>query len=207
MKDPYLYPDSDVLRNFFGIHDSVLLESVEADYTGFRLKQLMDSPLPGNFDFDHLCRIHKYIFQDIFEWAGKPRIINIFKAEPVLGGLSVEYSDVFDITDTCLSVLNEFNSTQWQALEIKEKSLLFAHLLTSLWRVHPFREGNTRTVITFCNDFADNRGFPLKRELFSDNSVYVRRALVAAAALSESYGDLSKPEYIENFIFDAMTDL
>jgi cell filamentation protein len=205
MKDPYLYPDSDVLQNLFDIRDPAELESVEADYTSFRLKQLLDNPVLGDFDFDHLCRIHKYIFQDIFEWAGTPRIINISKAESALAGLSIEYVDVFDIPDVSISILNEFHSTHWSALEIKEKSLRFSRLLTSLWRVHPFREGNTRTIITFCNDFAESKGFPLNKELFSDNSEYVRRALVAAAAVLENYGDISKPEYIENFIFYAMT--
>jgi cell filamentation protein len=75
---------------------------------------------------------------------------------------------------------------------------------TEVLRVHPFREGNTRTTITFFCDFADKMGFSLNRELFKDNAAYVRRALVAASANLKGYGDYSKPEYIESFICDAI---
>lgn len=53
--------------------------------------------IKGNFDLDHLCRMHDYIFQDLYDWSGQPRIINIEKSEPVLGGISIEYSDFQDI--------------------------------------------------------------------------------------------------------------
>ena len=76
MKDPYLYPGTEVLKNLQDIVDAALLESVEADCTGFRLRQLIENPIKGDFDFAHLCRVHEFIFQDIFEWAGVPRIIN-----------------------------------------------------------------------------------------------------------------------------------
>jgi len=55
--------------------------------------------------------------------------------------------------------------------------------LTAIWKIHPFREGNTRTTICFFCDFAESKGFPLNRELFKDNSLYFRRALVAASAI------------------------
>jgi fido (protein-threonine AMPylation protein) len=151
-----------------------------------------------------LCEIHKFIFQDIFEWAGVPRIINISKSERALSGLSVQYSDVFSIPNDANNVIYKMNGTAWDTLERNVLSKKYAHCIADLWRVHPFREGNTRTIITFCLDFAESKGFPLKREMFSENSEYVRTALVAAAAIFEDQGDLSKPEYIENFIADAL---
>ncbi len=44
-----------------------------------------------------LLKMHKYIFQDMYDWAGQQRKQNIYKEEHVLGGLSIDYSDVFDI--------------------------------------------------------------------------------------------------------------
>jgi cell filamentation protein len=204
MNDPYLYKGTETLKNLFNIEDDELLEAIEADYTGFRIKELAVKPLDGEFDFFHLCDIHKYIFQDLFEWAGVPRIINISKAERVLGGLSVQYSDVFAVSTDAMSVIRTMNDTNWTSLEKETRAKKYSHCIASLWRVHPFREGNTRTIITFCVDFAEDKGFPLNREMFAENSEYVRTALVAASAIIDGHGDISKPDYIENFIIDAM---
>ena len=110
MKDHYLYPDTEVLKNLQDIKDVSLLESVEADCTGFRLRQLVENQIIGDFDFKHLCDIHRFIFQDIFEWAGVPRIINISKPEIALAGLSIDYSDVPDIPRDVESVCNHLKT-------------------------------------------------------------------------------------------------
>ena len=73
MRDIYLYEGTDVLKNLLDIRDRKLLEDAEADYVTFRLKEIAINPLPGNYDYDHLLRMHKYIFQDIYEWAGQQR--------------------------------------------------------------------------------------------------------------------------------------
>ena len=205
MKDPYLYPNNETLKNLFGVVDELKFSDIEADYTSLRIKELLDNPLTGDFDFLHLCNMHRYIFQDVFEWAGKIRIINIEKSEEALSGLSVEYSDVFDIVKHSESVLLRMNSIDWNSININDKAKYFAENMTEIWKVHPFREGNTRTIITFCCDFADKHGFSLNRELFKDNSVYVRRALVASSAYFKDLGDKRKPEFLINFIFDAIT--
>ena len=204
MKDPYLYPNSDVFINRFEEHDEKRLTEIEATYTAFRLRQLCDNPHVGLFDFEHLCHIHRFIFQDIFHWAGQSRIINIEKAEVALGGISVEYSDVNDISNHATTACKKMNSVKWEALHTNEKAEQFSKCMAELWKVHPFREGNTRTVITFCCDFAQNNGFRLKRELFKDNSVYVRRALVAASAIFADMGDLSQPQHLIRIVRDAI---
>ena len=204
MKDPYLYPNSETLINLFDETDEAKLNAIEADYTSLRIKELLDNPIVGEFDLQHLCEIHKYVFQDVFEWAGKLRIINIEKAEEALSGLSVEYSDVFDIVRHGASALSKLNSVTWHLLGNEQKAAAFAEHITEVWKVHPFREGNTRTVITFCCDFADKRGFPLDRELFKDHSEYVRRALVASSAFFKDLGDKRKPEFLVNFVRDAI---
>ena len=87
MKDIYVYDNSNVLKNKLGIQDESLFKDAEADYVSFRLKTVAKSPLAGNYDFAHLLKMHYYIFQDLFEWAGQPRVLNIYKEEPVLGRL------------------------------------------------------------------------------------------------------------------------
>lgn len=76
--------------------------------------------------------------------------------------------------------------------------------MAELWKVHPFREGNTRTTVTFCCDFAESKGFGLDRGLFKDNSQYMRDALVAATAKFSDIGDYSKPNYLYTIVKDGM---
>ena len=204
MKDPYLYSNTETLINLFDEPDEQKLAEIEAAYTTLRLRQLCDKPEKGIFDFEHLCRIHKFIFQDIFHWAGQPRIINIEKAEVALGGISVEYSDVSSITTHAATVCEKMNNTSWESLCTDEKAELFSKYIAELWKTHPFREGNTRAVITFGCDFAEHNGFRLNRELFKDNSVYVRRALVAASAIFSDMGDLSQPQHLIKIVKDAI---
>jgi cell filamentation protein len=96
------------------------------------------------------------------------------------------------------------NSVSWKMLSKDEKAETFSKYMTELWKVHPFREGNTRSVITFCCDFAEQKGFQLNRELFKDNSRYVRRALVAASAIFADIGDLSQPQHLVRIVKDAI---
>lgn len=79
MKDPYLYLDSEVLKNLAGIQDAEELKNMEADYTLFRLSEIAEDDSLEKFDFQTLCELHYRIFQDVYEWAGKPRVINIEK--------------------------------------------------------------------------------------------------------------------------------
>jgi len=204
MKDPYLYSQTTTLVNLFKEQDEQHLDEIEANYTGLRIRQLIDNPIDGPFDFGHLCRVHRFIFQDIFYWAGLPRIINIEKPEAALGGISIEYSDVQNIQIDGEKACSKMNKTIWKTLSLEQKTENFAKCMAEIWKVHPFREGNTRAVITFCCDFAEKNDFPLNRELFKDNSLYMRRALVAASAVFHDLGDLSQQKYLIGIMLDAI---
>lgn len=204
MNDPYLYPHTNILKNLADIRNREMLSCMEAEYTSIRLAELVTKESVSRFDFVALCDMHHYIFQDIYEWAGKIRIINIEKAEPALGGISIEYSDCFDIEKDAVYVLEKMNQYTWENASIGEVAEIFSKYLAELWKVHPYREGNTRTVITFCSQFIESKGFYIDSDLFKDNAQYMRTALAAATALFFDLGDKRKPEYLENIVFDAL---
>ena len=204
MNDSYLYPHTDILKNLADIRDREMLSCMEAEYTSIRLAELVIGESVGRFDFVALCDMHHYIFQDIYEWAGKIRIINIEKSEPALGGISIEYSDCFDIEKDATFVLDKMNHYAWEKAFIEEVAEIFSKYLAELWKVHPYREGNTRTVITFCSQFIESKGFYIDSDLFKDNAQYMRTALVAANALFSDLGDKRKPEYLEKIVLDAL---
>ncbi|WP_243454441.1 Fic/DOC family protein [Desulfosporosinus fructosivorans] len=204
MRDPYLYPNTEVLKNKLRVLDNEKLNTIEAEYTSTRLKEIMENPIKGNFDFDHLCRMHGYIFQDLYDWAGQPRIINIEKSEPVLGGISIEYSDFQDIKFVTSCVLSKMEEVDWERFSLDEKAESLSKYMAELWKVHIFREGNTRTIVTFICQYTERKGFKLDTELFEQNSAYVRSALVAASAVFKGLGDKSKPQYLVKIVKDAL---
>ena len=63
MRDIYLYEDCDVLKNLLNIQDKKLLNEAEADYVTYRLKEIAQKLLPGNYDYKHLLQMHQYIFR------------------------------------------------------------------------------------------------------------------------------------------------
>ena len=204
MRDPYFYPGTEILKNRLGIMDDRRLREAEADYVSLNLAELARDDTVRIFDFNTLCQMHYRIFRDIFEWAGKPRIINIEKAENALNGISIEYSDVFDIERDAQSVLKDMNLYGWKQASFEETVRNFSGFMANLWKTHPFREGNTRTIVTFCALFIEAQGIYIDSELFKDNARYMRDALVAASAIFSDLGDRRKPEYLYRIIGDAM---
>ena len=152
----------------------------------------------------HLFRMHDYIFRDLYDWAGQPRIINIEKSELVLGGISIEYSDFQDIEIMASSVLSKMEEVNWEKISLDEKADSLSKYMAELWKVHIFREGNTRTIVTFICQYTQSKGFVLDTELFEQNSAYVRSALVAASAVFKDLGDKSKPQYLVKIVKDAL---
>ena len=204
MRDPYLFEDNDVLKNKLGIINQELLEQAEADYVVFRMKEIALEPLPGDYHTEHFFRMHEYIFQDLYEWAGKPRTISIYKEEDVLGGMSVEYSDPFDIVTDVHHVLHDMRKKAWKSMNKETLAKEICESLAKLWKIHPFREGNTRTTITFCCQFLDEIGVVINRQLFEQNARYVRTALVAYNAYFADGNNYSKKEYLEKIVFDSL---
>ena len=170
MRDPYLYDGSNVLKNKLGIKTHELLEQAEADYVVFRLKEIVLDPLKGDYHTEHFFKMHEYIFQDLYEWAGKPRTIAIYKEEDVLGGMSVEYSDPFDIVSDVHHVLQEMRNKAWKSMDKENLTKEICASLAQLWKIHPFREGTTRTTITFCCQYLDEIGIAVNRKLCEENA-------------------------------------
>ena len=92
MPDPYLYEDVPVLRNKLGIKDEGTLDLIEAEQSRMNMMLLYEKGF-NDFSPTGLRQIHRFLFGDIYSWAGEYRKINIEKAERLLGGRSVWYSN------------------------------------------------------------------------------------------------------------------
>lgn len=80
--DPYLIPGTNVLRNRLGITSSGELSAAEADLSFARALQLVEEPVAATNDLTELQRIHFHLFQDVYDWAGKIRTIDVRKNIP-----------------------------------------------------------------------------------------------------------------------------
>lgn len=199
MKDIYLYDDVEVLKNLLGIKDEDQLNKAESDITCIRLLDIDNRVAGSLFDYNRLKLIHKYIFGDIYAWAGCERAVPIVKGERVLGGDTVRYSLPGCIEKDAEAAIAAMNNTDWSMLDIEQTANTFSERLAALWQVHPFREGNTRTIITFAVQFAEANGFKMNKALLRDNAEYVRDALVKACD-----GPYSDYQYIVRIVKDAI---
>ena len=96
------------------------------------------------------------------------------------------------------------NGFQWEQATFEAQIITFSDYMAKLWKVHPFREGNTRTIVTFCAMFIEAQGIYIDSEFFKDNAEYMRDALVAASAIFSDLGDKRKPEYLYRIVEDAL---
>ncbi|MFP3723416.1 Fic family protein [Niallia circulans] len=198
MVDPYIIPNTDVLKNKLGITNSKELDEAESMISAIKLIDVDE--VKGNFDYKHLMDIHKHIFGDIYDWAGEARIIDIEKSERVLAGASVKYGHHNSISEEALKAINDLKAVKWQDLKsYDEKAQLFSKHLARLWQVHPFREGNTRTVTEFCVQYASTQNIYLDKQLFAKNPAFFRNSLVLA-----SIGEYSEYSHLETIIKDSM---
>ena len=167
MKDPYIN-ENHVLINKFGITDYEELNEVEAKIGKIKLLDL-DKIRITYFDEDLIKDIHNYIFKDIFDWAGSYRKTPIFKEELVLPRYSVPYSEPKNISKDLKNRLKAFNEIDWELLKGEELTDKFAREMALVWKVHPFRDGNTRTMISFSYLYAKEYGFNMDMNTFLEN--------------------------------------
>lgn len=198
MRDPYLYADADVLKNLAGIRDYELLRKAEADITSLAMAGIYNRRYE-RFNTDTLRDIHRTIFGQIYDWAGEFRTIQMIKPEDVLGGDTVRYAYPKEIKKQLNDSVKELAKLKRTGENDRDIVFRTVRLLAQIWQTHPFREGNTRSVIVFAVLYAKSLGFEVNHELFRTHSSYVRNALVWA-----SQGIYSKYEYLERIFFDAI---
>ena len=167
MKDPYILEDG-TLRNLLGITDYKELKAAEKDIGYVKLLNA-DSIMQSKCDVNLLKSVHKHIFEDIFEWAGEFRTVPLYKKEVVIPGISLEYAQPKDINKLISQYLSEMNSADWKNMKIDDLTKQFASYLAKIWRVHPFRDGNTRTTLAFANIFAKEHGFEMDMSTMLDD--------------------------------------
>jgi len=198
MKDPYLYEGLDVLINKASIKDKKKLDEFENRMSTLGLITILKTEMKITSVID-IFQIHKVLFSNVYEWAGKPRTINIVKNEPILNGLSVEYSSYSQINKSLDIVKNNYFNQKWINLSKEDFIHLFTRMIAKIWQIHPFREGNTRVISTFGLLFLKQNGLDFNVDVIAKNAKYFRNALVMA-----SLNEYAEYNYLQNILWDAI---
>lgn len=177
---------------------------LEADLTSFRILELRLAPVVGEFDVAHLQEIHRRIFQDLPS-VGFPDVTPGAFRPPVdagvtwmkhrvlesTSGLFVAYSKMDDAAIQRLEQVLERHSVNALAqLNPKEFSAVFSKMYSELDYVHPFLDGNSRTLRSFTSQLAEQAGYVIEWERFA-TSPQGRDALYIARDLAVN--KLAKP--------------
>lgn len=146
------YPGTTCLINKLGIQDENMLAETEAAITLGKASLLEQSPIPGDFDFDHYKRIHHFLFCDLYDWAGELRTIDISKK----GTAFVAANKIADCASVCFSRMASFHTGGLTHRALAEKVADLYHTVNML---HPFREGNGRTQRVFFAQWLRHLGY------------------------------------------------
>ena len=150
---------------------------LECDLVSTRIVELLQE---DNFELsiDYLKYVHKYLFQDVYEFAGEFRKVDFSKHERILNNDSVAYGDhklLEQSLDYDITLEKNKNYNEMNIVDVINNITDFS---SSIWQIHPFREGNTRTTAIFIEKYLVSLGYNVDNTLFKDKSVYFRNALV-----------------------------
>ena len=150
---------------------------LECDFVSMRIVELLKE---NNFELsvNYLKYIHKYLFQDVYEFAGEFRKIDFSKNEKILNNDSVAYGDCKTLVESLEYDINREKDKNYKDISVVEVIKNITDFSSNIWQVHPFREGNTRTTAVFIEKYLISLGYTVDNSLFKDKSVYFRNALV-----------------------------
>jgi cell filamentation protein len=189
MSDPYVYPGTSVLRNKEDIRDAEELAAFERLATANRLETLPgDVPITA----EGYCTIHHYLFQDVYDWAGQYRLVDIARTDSLF--CLVPYIER-ELAKRFAAIGLENNL---HGLSAEQFAARAADHMSELNAIHPFREGNGRTQRAFLFVLARQAGHDIAmeridarawneaaRDSFQTGNSQAMRAIIANA-LAES---------------------
>jgi cell filamentation protein len=152
----YCYPGTEILRNKLGLKNEDALTVAEREITSLKLLMLYNTPIFEKFDFDCLCKIHEAIFSDLYEWAGQIRHGDFFSK-----GNSIFCRGMYIAENASKIFSNLFSENN--LCELKKQFFIerTAYYMGEINALHPFREGNGRTLREFFRQLSLNANFIL----------------------------------------------
>ncbi len=163
MVDPEKYPGINVFVNLRNITDAKHLEKAESALSAYNLAQFYSNPSvigelgqDFNFDLAHVKAIHKYLFQDLYPWAGEIRSYNMKIGIDIFTPPN-EIEHYAELIAKEIKNDGYLRNTRSRAVIVQR----VARYLGLLGMLHPFPEGNGRTQRAFLWQLTLNAGYTL----------------------------------------------
>ena len=188
-----------ILLDYYKEHG--LSEQYKSDVVILRIKRYL-SVKDFSLTKEYFYAIHRYIFDGILPNAGMTRTVNLTKKETCLGLESVIYAPMQHIEEYLDYDFSQERNKRYCGKSNEEIINSIVPFITNIWQAHPFSDGNTRTVSVFLEKYLNTMGFPTNNEVFKENSLYFRNALVRA-----NYTTVSRLEPTEKYIRKFMKKL
>jgi cell filamentation protein len=154
--DFYCYPNTTILINKFNIREKEELNAVERRITTLKIAGLEKNHIKGTFDLKHLKSIHKFIFGDIYDWAGQIR-----KGDFLIKGDSIFCRAMF-IESMAADIHAKLKADNFlRGFEKTEFINKLAYYIGEINALHPFREGNGRTQRLYFEFLSFRAGYEL----------------------------------------------
>ncbi|HOF65742.1 MAG TPA: Fic family protein [Bacilli bacterium] len=200
----------DLISDYYKSKPDEFIKTGESDTVAIKIAELLSDD-SFSFSVGQLVSIHRSLFSDVYHHAGKLRKFNFTKSEWVLDGESVIYGDYRELEKTLAYDLNVEKKKNYALLSRDEMVNELAIFIANLWQIHPFSEGNTRTVAVFLIKYLRSLGFDVTNDTFKNNSWYFRNALVRANYNNVPAGIYEDRSYLimflRNLIFKERNEL
>lgn len=161
----YCYENSNVLINKLDVKDNKILENIERKIVLAKLYELRQNNDKGSFDIIHFISIHKFMFEDIYDFAGKFRTENVAKG-------NFRFAEWEYIESELIKLLKQLkNENYLNGLNKEKLSRRLAYYMAELNVLHPFREGNGRTIREFIRQLAYKNGYIFNLQNIEPNEI------------------------------------
>ncbi|MGL6113465.1 MAG: Fic family protein [Cetobacterium sp.] len=200
------------LKNYYKKQEnkSINYDEMECDLVSTRIAKLLEEK---TFVFSpiQLKSIHKKLFSGLLldqreNLIGEYRSYNISKKEPILNGETVVYGDFSTIDEFLKYDFENEKGKNYSNMDVENQVKHLSRFISAIWQIHPFIEGNTRTVAVFIYKYLLQMGYEVNNDLFKEHSLYFRNALVIS-----NYSNIPKrisPNsfYLEEFFLKLLYD-
>ncbi|AHW63593.1 Protein involved in cell division [Corynebacterium glyciniphilum AJ 3170] len=152
----YFFPGTTTLRSYLGLRDAACLGAVEHIVATGRAMAMASGELviDGEGAGERLSSIHHTLFEDIYPWAGRPRVVNMMKGTHGFG-------DHHSMSMYMRQLDRSIERFDWAEATFDQRVGTLADLHTDLNFAHPFRDGNGRASRLFMTDLAGRHGVEL----------------------------------------------
>lgn len=179
--------------------------NLEADLVSQRITELL-ARKAFYLAPEMLAHIHAFLFQDLepsVYHPGEYKTERMIKQEQILNGDSVLYADPMTYD---MALKGAFSAEAAKAYGAFDEDELkgFCHTVAFLWQIHPFYEGNTRTIAVFSELYLNYMGFDVTNEPFEKHARYYRDALVRAMYRNAAAGIFPEERFLALFYENAL---